>query len=334
MGKWMQKNMNLFFLLSTSTLAIIGFIILMVIFDLMWLRLASFLGIFFVIFYNFYLYKFLFQPVKFMTKTLEEAEKGNIKVRTTNNKLRKCWQELKCAKTDCVAYENENLRCWEVTGTKCKDQTQGSIVEKLINCKECPVYNKSSHGEIGHMARLLDNILAITGSVLEQIKQSSTELDEVNGVLTNTSQEILEATKEINKSMQETTEMATNQSKASEDMHLFANRLADVVHKLNSNSREIAEFCQQTSKENSSVSKAVGELLNNAAETKTYADKTVNRINALNEKSIAINTIGATINSIAEQTNLLALNASIEAARAGEHGRGFAVVAEEIRKLS
>jgi methyl-accepting chemotaxis protein len=52
-----------------------------------------------------------------------------------------CWEFMKCGKDitkDCVAVEkNTGDLCWLVTGTMCGDKPQGTLAQKIGDCKKC-----------------------------------------------------------------------------------------------------------------------------------------------------------------------------------------------------
>jgi hypothetical protein len=57
------------------------------------------------------------------------------------NKLRKCWQELKCMKTSCPAYMSSDVRCWSFGHTLGSPLQAGATMlsEKLPECMQCSV---------------------------------------------------------------------------------------------------------------------------------------------------------------------------------------------------
>jgi len=66
---------------------------------------------------------------------------GKLKTRT-DKKMKKvrCWEILKCNKTECPAYESKDLRCWLFSGTYCRDEIQGKFLEKMEMCLGCDVF--------------------------------------------------------------------------------------------------------------------------------------------------------------------------------------------------
>ena len=157
--------------------------------------------------------------------------------------------------------------------------------------------------------------------------------------------------------------------KLKRDANATADKLTEVMHRINSSATMVASGAEEISQGNTDLSQRTEEQASSLEETASsmeemtstvrknadnakvaneLAEETrdkaqqggevVNRavvsMSAINESSKKIADIISVIDEIAFQTNLLALNAAVEAARAGEQGRGFAVVAGEVRNLA
>lgn len=58
--------------------------------------------------------------------------------------MQKCWEALNCTTKDtCPTYPDHGLKCWEVTGTLCRGEKQGSYEDKRAVCAtDCAFYKK------------------------------------------------------------------------------------------------------------------------------------------------------------------------------------------------
>ncbi|MGD9126490.1 MAG: chemotaxis protein CheW [Planctomycetia bacterium] len=61
-------------------------------------------------------------------------------VEVTTSDMEKCWEVKQCGKAECPAYECEDRRCWMLTGTHCRNEIQGSFIEKKKACSQCELY--------------------------------------------------------------------------------------------------------------------------------------------------------------------------------------------------
>jgi methyl-accepting chemotaxis protein len=63
--------------------------------------------------------------------------------RIHSNGHKRCWDLLNCsssARQKCPAYNAEEERCWQLSGTWCKGAQQGDARSKLKNCMTCEAF--------------------------------------------------------------------------------------------------------------------------------------------------------------------------------------------------
>jgi methyl-accepting chemotaxis protein len=53
-----------------------------------------------------------------------------------------CWEHMNCKKeSQCPAHPIRGFECWNVQGTLCRDQLQGSYHDKIEECRtKCDYY--------------------------------------------------------------------------------------------------------------------------------------------------------------------------------------------------
>ncbi|MDH5381402.1 MAG: methyl-accepting chemotaxis protein [Cyclobacteriaceae bacterium] len=158
-----------------------------------------------------------------------------------------------------------------------------------------------------------DNSKDEVGNAMDSLRLMLIKLKEVIGGVIASSDQITNASTEMNGSSQQMSEGATEQASSAEEVSSSMEEMASNIQQNTDNARETEKIAKKAAIDIEESNKSV--------------ELTVSSMQTIASK---ISIIG----EISRQTNLLALNAAVEAARAGEHGKGFAVVAAEVRKLA
>lgn len=188
--------------------------------------------------------------------------------------------------------------------------------------------------ELGGIAIETDAMQESIIKLLHEIKDSATTVDDQSLKLTEISQNLMDTTGTISKSINHVTENITTES--SDIIHI-SEKLSEFKVLLNSTVTSTKEISSKASNVNLKATESLKDMndLNvSFNDFNEIFEEFVITLSAMKDSIKKVDEISALINNIAGQTNLLALNAAIEAARAGEAGKGFSVVASEIRNLS
>jgi len=74
-----------------------------------------------------------------------------------DGKLVRCWEYSKCDKTDCPAYKSDELCCWLIPKTLCRDEIAGTFIEKIEACVKCDVFKANARVKAADTVSFLAN---------------------------------------------------------------------------------------------------------------------------------------------------------------------------------
>jgi iron only hydrogenase large subunit-like protein len=174
---------------------------------------------------------------------------------------------------------------------------------RKLNCSAC------GYSSCRDMAKAIYNGLNIPKNCIDYNKRE-VELEKAEIESKNHQIDLLD---ELNKLSQEKLESSE--------------RLKRSVLEITNAVSEVSKGNEQSAISVEDLSQEIGDVLTTANMLRASALEMKKRLENFNVAS-------EQIVNIASQTNLLALNAAIEASRVGAEGKGFAVVAEEVKKLA
>jgi len=217
------------------------------------------------------------------------------------------------------------------------DRGESKIIDKLKLIQEGDFRQEievSKDSKFYLIANLFNKIMYEIRKLFKNSIETSVEISEDVNDLSKKITSVYETTEEINSAVSEVAQGAENQSINLEKTNQEIEKILNFVNKTFENTKEVADTSKEASQIAQKGNDSINELVNRSNKNKKIIQETKEEMNKLQANFEEMTEITGSIEKVSNQTALLALNASIEAARAGDAGKGFGVLAREIRDFS
>ncbi|AZO93735.1 methyl-accepting chemotaxis protein [Halocella sp. SP3-1] len=191
-----------------------------------------------------------------------------------------------------------------------------------------------SSDEFNQLSKIINHVISTSRGLIKKFKLISSGLNQKNQELTTLIQESRQSSKQMVKTIDGFTKIASEQANDTQVSVAAIKKLADSLDNIILQTNTVMNVVEKTGKLSNEGIQAVKAQKEKMQDNKEASDKVARAVGVLASQAEDIIKIVNTIKAISNQTNLLALNAAIEAAHAGQQGKGFAVVAEEVRGLA